>query len=157
MDDPIGFATDAGSHYPKRLTIKRSARLGVLPRTRIAGPTNPKSMTTYIYTTLGGAFLVHLNGDFIIMSYPIHTPEWWIMPDFLFLPCMFIWACWGMYALWKFILWSTPTKRNERTMRRIDAEFKIKEKRQELELELAWKKDRYNRNKVFYDNLNKKY
>ena len=92
-----------------------------------------------------------------MMSYPTYIPEWWLMPDFLFVPSMFLWTGYGMYMLWKFISWSTPTKRNERAMRRIDAEFKIKEKRQELELELALEKDRYNRRKVFYDNLNKKY
>ena len=70
----------------------------MLPRTRTVEPISLKLMTTNFYTTLGGAFLVHLNGDFI-----------------------------------------------------------IKERRQELELELAWNNDRYNRDKVFWDNLNKKY
>ena len=155
MEDPIGFATDAGSHCLKRLTIKRSARLGVLPKTRTVEPISLKLMTTNFYTTLGGAFLVHLNGDFIIMSYPIHTPDWWIMPDFLFLPCMFIWACWGMYALWKFVAWLAPARRHERAIKRVETEFKIKERRQKLELELAWNKDSYNRDKAFYDNLRK--
>ena len=87
----------------------------------------------------------------------MQVPEWWLMPDFLFLPVMFLNAGYGVYVLWKFILWSAPARRHERAIKRVEAEFKIKEKRQELELELAWENDRYNRNKVFYDKLNEKY
>lgn len=87
----------------------------------------------------------------------MQVPSWWLMPDSLFLPCMFIWAGWGMYALWKLVSWLTPARRHERAIKRVEAEFKIKERRQKLELELAWNKDNYNRDKVFWDNLGKHY
>jgi len=87
----------------------------------------------------------------------MYIPEWWIMPDFLFLPSMVLWACWVLYGLRKVILWLTPARRHERAIKRVEDEFKIKERRQKLELELAWNKDSYNRDKVFWDNLNKKY
>ena len=85
----------------------------------------------------------------------MYTPEWWIMPDVLFAPSMILWAGYGLYALRKVVMWLAPARRHERAMKRIEAEFKIKEKRQKLELELAWNNDRYERDKVFWDNLNK--
>ena len=85
----------------------------------------------------------------------MYVPEWWMMPDILFFPVMFLNAGYGVYVLRKAALWLMPSQRHERKIKRIEAEFKIKKRRQELELELAWKNDRYNRDKIFYDNLSK--
>jgi len=87
----------------------------------------------------------------------MYVPEWWLMPDVLFLPSVFVWVGCGLYVTWKVISWLTPARRHERTIKRIEAEFKIKERRQKLELELAWNKDRYKRDKVFYDKISKSY
>lgn len=66
----------------------------------------------------------------------MHIPEWWQMPDFLFVPSMLVWTAWGIYALWKFALWLTPTRRNERVLAKIESQYKIRKARQDVEINL---------------------
>tara|TARA_R110002020_G_scaffold349128_1_gene562773 strand:+ start:226 stop:501 length:276 start_codon:yes stop_codon:yes gene_type:complete len=86
----------------------------------------------------------------------MYAPEWWALPDFIFSFTVVFWAGWGMYAVWNLLLWLTPERRRERAMGRINAEYAIRRKRQELEFELLSKEDRHKRNKVFHDSMNKR-
>ena len=83
----------------------------------------------------------------------MNVPEWWLIPDFLFTPSVYLWVGWGLYGLWRFVCWVIPSKRRARAIRRIEADFKVKEREQELELELANRRDKYNRDKVYWDRM----
>lgn len=52
------------------------------------------------------------------------------------------------------LLWFLPVVIKKIALRGVDARFKVKEREQELELALADKRDKYNRDKFYWDKMN---